>query len=213
MHKQIQLVDTTTKQRMEMTHLKLQINIANFMVETQFDMTFINHSNLVREGELNLPLNQGCTICGYALDIYGRMVDGVIVERKRGREAFETTGGMNSCGMIEHTIGNVFKTRIYPFLPNSSRTVRVKTIEDMLICTHEDCYKLEYHFPVNVRQLDSLDISIEISMNSVHEPHISSDVLGDLLFIKTNEFRCCRYRFLFLCNLGCILQPGREHGQ
>ena len=60
-------------------------------------------------------LPEGSTISGYALDIQGKMIDGVAVEKDKGRQVFEkiVRQGIDP-GLIEWTKGNNFKTRVFP---------------------------------------------------------------------------------------------------
>ena len=47
------------------------------------------------EGDLYFPLPEGATVSGYALDIEGRMIDGVAVEKHKGRQVFENIVGLH----------------------------------------------------------------------------------------------------------------------
>ena len=44
-------------------------------------MTFRNPLPYATEGDLYFPLPEGATVSGYALDVLGRTVDGVVVGR------------------------------------------------------------------------------------------------------------------------------------
>lgn len=50
-------------------------------------MTFANPQDRQREGDLYFPLPEGAAVCGYALDIQGIIVDGVVVDRQQGKWA------------------------------------------------------------------------------------------------------------------------------
>lgn len=49
------------------------------------EMIFKNDGDQEEEGELEFPLADGATICGYAVDINGAMVEGTIVEKETAR--------------------------------------------------------------------------------------------------------------------------------
>ncbi len=54
-------------------------------------------------------------MAGYALDIGGRMVDGVGVTKEKARVVLETEMRRRvDPGLVEHVRGNVFRTRIFP---------------------------------------------------------------------------------------------------
>ena len=93
-------------------------------------ITFTNPNSRTFEGELEFPLPAGATVCGYALEVNGEMVPGVVCEKETARTAFENERkkGIDP-GVVEHVKGNVWKTRIYPLLPNVPRKARVDYIE------------------------------------------------------------------------------------
>ena len=93
-------------------------------------ITFTNPNPRTFEGELEFPLPAGATVCGYALEVNDEMVPGVVCEKETARTAFENERkkGVDP-GVVEHVKGNVWKTRIYPLLPNVPRKARVDYIE------------------------------------------------------------------------------------
>jgi len=95
-------------------------------------LSIANRSDRVLEGDLYFPLPQGATVSGYALDIEGKMVDGVAVEKHKGREVFEkiVRQGIDP-GLIEWTKGNNFKTRVFPIPAKGSRTIRVNYVAEL----------------------------------------------------------------------------------
>ena len=75
---------------------------------------------------LAFPLPDGAAVCGYALEINGAMVDGVVVPKEKARVAFETEQrrGVDP-GLVEAVKGNVYRTRVYPVPASGTRRVRV----------------------------------------------------------------------------------------
>lgn len=98
------------------------------MVKTT--ITFTNPNSRVFEGELEFPVPDGTTVCGYELEINGEMVPGVVVGKEEARTAFENEKrkGVDP-GIVEHVKGNVWRTRIYPLNPNTPRRASVTVIE------------------------------------------------------------------------------------
>ena len=92
-------------------------------------ITFTNPNERAFEGDLEFPLPNGATVCGYALEIDGTMVPGVVCGKEEARTAFENEKrkGVDP-GLVEHVKGNVWKTRIYPLLPKVPRKARVEFI-------------------------------------------------------------------------------------
>jgi len=113
------MVEENGKSRpLGLTNLDVLVRIHGYVAETTTTMTFSNPYPRVLEGDLYFPLPEGATISGYALDINGKMVDGVAVEKHKGREVFEAVvrQGVDP-GLIEWTKGNNFKTRVFPSRP------------------------------------------------------------------------------------------------
>ena len=119
-------------EEMVLTKLDVDVRIHGFLAETTSTMTFHNPHDRVLEGDIYFPLPEGSTVNGYALDIEGRMVDGVAVEKERARVIFESIvrQGIDP-GLIEWTRGNTFKTRIFPIPAKGSRTIRVRYVSEI----------------------------------------------------------------------------------
>lgn len=60
-----------------------KVNGLHAVVETT--LVFHNPNARDLEGELIFPLPDGAAVCGYALDIGGVLVDGVVVTKERAR--------------------------------------------------------------------------------------------------------------------------------
>ncbi len=97
--------------------------IAEFTVTARFD----NPSEDVLEGEFNFELPAGAVVTGYALDIEGRMIDGVLVEPLKAERAYEdkVRQGIDP-GVAKVTRANIFSTRVFPIPGEGSRTIRVR---------------------------------------------------------------------------------------
>jgi len=95
-------------------------------------ITFTNPNGRVFAGELEFPLPDGATVCGYALEVNGVMTPGVICEKEKARAAFENEmrKGVDP-GLVEHVKGNLWKTRIYPLNPNEPRKAIVAYLEPL----------------------------------------------------------------------------------
>lgn len=93
-------------------------------VETAITFTNPNHRPFA--GELEFPIPDGATVCGYALEVNGTMVPGVVCEKEKARVAFENEmrKGVDP-GIVENVKGNIWRTRIYPLMPNQPRKAKV----------------------------------------------------------------------------------------
>lgn len=96
-------------------------------VKTSF--VFTNPNPRTMAGELEFPIPDGAFVCGYALEVNGEMIPGVVCEKEKARVAFEneTRKGVDP-GIVEQVKGNVWKTRIFPLNSKTPRKAEVEYI-------------------------------------------------------------------------------------
>jgi len=100
---------------MRLHELRVSVKVVGHVATTTWDMTVANPQTRVLEGELVFPLGEGQTISRFAMDVNGKLQEGVPVERDKGRTAFEQIVRRNvDPGLLEKTAGNSFRTRVYP---------------------------------------------------------------------------------------------------
>jgi len=142
------------------SRLAVEARIVGYLAETRMTMTFANPHGRALAGDLYFPLPEGATVSGYALDIDGAMVDGVVVEKDRGRQVFESVvrQGIDP-GLVEWTKGNNFKVRVFPIPARGARTVRVDYVSDVV----EGADGAAYHLPLRFRQ-PVADVSLRVKV-------------------------------------------------
>jgi tetratricopeptide (TPR) repeat protein len=147
-----------------LSKLVVEAKIFGFITETKMTMTFKNPHNRILEGELYFPLPQGSTVSGYALDIDGKMVDGVVVEKKKARVVFEkeVRKGVDP-GIVEWVKGNNFKTRVYPIPAKGSRTVSVSYVSHLEVSKGQSSYRLPLAF---TKKLESFTLRVEVQQTN-----------------------------------------------
>ncbi|MBQ8113668.1 MAG: DUF2135 domain-containing protein [Kiritimatiellae bacterium] len=96
-------------------------------VKTSF--VFTNPNPRAMAGELEFPIPDGAFVCGYALEVNGEMIPGVVCDKEKARVAFEneTRKGVDP-GIVEQVKGNIWKTRIFPLNPKTPRKAEVEYI-------------------------------------------------------------------------------------
>ena len=96
-------------------------------VKTSF--VFTNPNPRTMAGELEFPIPDGAFVCGYALEVNGEMIPGVVCDKEKARVAFEneTRKGVDP-GIVEQVKGNIWKTRIFPLNPKTPRKAEVEYI-------------------------------------------------------------------------------------
>lgn len=143
------------------SRVEIKSRVLDFLAETEVTLVFHNPNARVMEGELMCPLPAGATVQGYALDINGRMVDGVPVPKQKARVAFEEEVNKQvDPGLVEWSGGDMFKTRVYPIPAGGTRTVRLRYSTVLPV----DAAGVSIlRLPMNFKEkLDSLKLRVEV---------------------------------------------------
>jgi len=158
------------EQPIELKSLDIKVLVCGQFARTTQTMRFSNPNRRNLEGELIFPLPDNATVCGYALDIDGELVDGVIVPKQQARMILEMEirKGVDP-GLIEQVQGNVYKTRVYPIPPHGSRTVQISYTSELVT---SGC-SAAYHLPLgHAEELAAVSLRVEVSQTPV-KPEIS----------------------------------------
>ncbi len=175
------------KKKMEalsLSKVSIDVRILGYIAETRMTLTFYNPNNRVLAGDLYFPLPQGATISGYALDMKGVMVDGVVVEKHKARQVFEkiVRQGIDP-GLVEWVKGNNFKTRVFPIPAKGSRTVMVKYISDLADAKLGQVYHLPLNFKDKVKEFS---LRVEV-VKSTFKPKLHKNQLDHFQFKKWRD--------------------------
>ncbi len=125
-------VDDADESSISITGLDIKAKVTANVAVTTYDIVFYNDSSRDLEGEFEFPLKQGQSVCGFALDINGKLRDGVIVEKEKGRQVFEDVVRKQvDPALLEITAGNNYKARVYPIPAKGSRHIQIKIQETL----------------------------------------------------------------------------------
>lgn len=163
--------------------MDVHVIIRDLLAETTLTLTFRNPHDQTLEGEFLFPLPEGSTVSGYGLDIDGEIVEGAVVEKQKARVAFEKEVRKSiDPGLVEWVRGNNFRTRVYPILPNKSRTVMIRYVSNLLSDQGEGIYIL----PLNMqRTIADFHLKVEVVKGTV-KPEASSG-LANFRFSKWED--------------------------
>jgi Vault protein inter-alpha-trypsin domain len=121
----------------------IAVRITGDVAETVIELNFRNDGDRVAEGEFVLPLPEGATVSGYALEVVDKMRAAVSVEKQRARTAYETVKNRKiDPGIVEREAGNIYRTQIYPIPAKGTKRLRISYTE-----TLRDSYSLPLDFP------------------------------------------------------------------
>ena len=143
-----------------MTELMVTAEVNGRIVTTTYDMIFESNSSRTLEGELEFPLGDGQTVSGYALDVDGKMREGVVVDKAKARKTFENIvrRGIDP-GLVEKTKGNNFKTRVYPLTKGHPRHVRITYNQEIRVSEGKQTYSLPFY---SNELLDKFSLNVKV---------------------------------------------------
>lgn len=171
-------------ERLSLAKVAVEVEIFGFLAETKMTMTFRNPYNRQLAGDFYFPLPEGAMISGYALDINSIMVDGVVVEKEKGRIVFEkiVRQGIDP-GLVEWVKGNNFRTRVFPIPARGSRTVMVRYISQISFKDKSALYRLPLNFSAKVGEFS---LRIEV-IKALAKPVVKEGGPGGLQFNRWHE--------------------------
>ena len=126
------LIAPAAEQPVQLRHARIEGEVQAGIAQTRITLEFHNPNQRVLEGELQFPLGEGQQITGFALDINGELREAVPVPKDRGRQVFEEIArrGVDP-GLLEQTVGNQFRLRVYPLPAGGSRRVQLVVREPL----------------------------------------------------------------------------------
>nr|WP_315136640.1 VIT domain-containing protein [uncultured Capnocytophaga sp.] len=140
---EVKVVNERNANPMVLQDLSIDILVIGQTAVTTMEMTFYNPNSRVMEGEFQFPLADGQQVSRFALDINGKMREGVVVNKTSGRKAFEeiVRRGVDP-GLLEKTEGNNFKARVYPMPAQGTRRVLIAFEQELHERDGQDYYFL-----------------------------------------------------------------------
>ncbi len=180
---QIELTDTNAAP-MQVQELSIAAAVRGLYARVDTTLVFKNPNPRLLEGDLIFPLPDAAAVCGYALDINGVLVDGVVVKKEKARVAFEAeTRRRVDPGIVEHVKGNLYRTRIYPLPANGTRTIRLSYTTPLALAPNGDAVLL---LPMPRETIVKLAIKIEVAADGLPAPELGG--LGDRRFEQAENF-------------------------
>lgn len=117
----------TASQELRLSDLSLDLDVVGALVDVTLTTRFANPSRDTLEGRFNFELPEGAVITGYALDIEGQLLDGVLMDHLKARRTFDSKvrEGIDP-GLAEVSRDNLFSTRVFPIPSEGERTIQLR---------------------------------------------------------------------------------------
>jgi Ca-activated chloride channel family protein len=183
----VRMAEEGPSQPLSIEKMDVQVSATAFLAETTTTIVFRNDNARALEGELVFPLPEGATLSGYALDVEGVLVDGVVVEQQKARIVFEqeVRKGIDP-GLAEWVKGSNFRTRIWPVPARGTRTVRVRYLSALSVRGSDTGLEATYVLPMVRQKISLFSLRIEVAKTQV-TPEIRSGDLATLHFDRWEE--------------------------
>lgn len=176
--------DTGKYLPLKMSELKVDVKVVANLATTTMSMTFYNDLNRVLEGQLSFPLGEGQTVSRFAMDVNGKLREGVIVEKAKGRQVFEEVVRQQiDPGLLEWTKGNTFKSRVYPIPAKGSKQIVIAYEQELINAGNGFLYLLPLQFKDKV---DRFSVKVEVFKQEL-EPDLAKNELENFRFEKWHE--------------------------
>lgn len=182
----ILIPDEESKKQVQLTieEIKIDVRVVGNIAVTTTEITFYNANDRVYEGQFYFPLGEGQTVSRFALDINGKMREGVVVEKAKGRQVFETIVRKNiDPGLLEWTKGNNFKSRIYPIPAKGYRKVLVAYEQELTDAGKGFVYTLPLKYEKPVKKFT---VNVEVFKQDA-EPVMEESKMEFISFSKWRE--------------------------
>ncbi|MFB9079099.1 VIT domain-containing protein [Flavobacterium procerum] len=174
-------VENQKKNSVTLQDVEIETKILGNLATTTATYIFYNSSDRILEGNFTLPLPEGVSISGYALDINGSLREAVPVPKERAKEVFESIEKRNvDPGIIEKVTGNNFRTRIYPITAKGSRMIQITYNQELKNSATDYLYFLSFGNAVNIPKFN-LKVLINESLTT---PKITENPDGSFAFQK-----------------------------
>lgn len=160
----------------EINKLDIDLAVIGNIAETTVDVTFYNPNDRIMEGTVKFPLTSDQEIIEFHLDINGKLRKASIVEKEKGRVAYEATIRQNiDPGLLEKSADNSFKARVFP--------IPAKGYKRAVFKIQEELKYVNGNFLYNLPMKKGLKIP-EFSLNATLYSDSKPESPKDLEFIK-----------------------------
>ncbi len=118
-----------SKRELGISSLEVDVDVRGDIAETTVTVAFENPTSSILEGQFVLNMARGAAVTGYALDINGTLIDGVLETKYKAAEAYQRRVNVRiDPGLAEVDYSDKFETRIYPIPARGSRTIRLRMV-------------------------------------------------------------------------------------
>ncbi|MDJ0522369.1 MAG: VIT domain-containing protein [Planctomycetota bacterium] len=164
---------------------KVSAEIQDRIASVTVEQVFHNHGGRQLEGTYLFPLPEGAVVSKFAMTMFGKMVQGEIIERQEARRIYESiVRRRRDPGLLEYMGRGLFRARVFPIEPHKDLTIRI-TYQQVL---PEDAGTVEFRYPLATDRLNAapvqsvaVDVRVRSSVDikTVYSPSHSVEIKRD----------------------------------
>ncbi len=196
---------------LRVSSVDVNIEVRGNRAVTTMDMSFINETDRILEGQLVFPLAEGQSVNRFALDVNGALREGVVVEKEKGQEVYEATIRQNvDPGLLELTQGNNYKARVYPIPAKGNKRLVIAYEQELVYEADQWLYLLPLAMP---DLLDNFHLKVSVFQQE-QKPTAAYNNLANLNFEKWQEHYVAEIketRFRANKQLGFVVPVPKDH--
>jgi Ca-activated chloride channel family protein len=151
---------------------RVEAKIRDRIAEVTVEQVFRNHTSMQLEGTYLFPLPEGAVVSDFAMTMFGKMVQGEVIERDRARRIYESiVRTRRDPGLLEYMGRGLFQARVFPIEPHKDLTIRLQ-FQQVL---PENDGTLEFRYPLATDRLNAATVS-SVAFSAVIDSEV--DVKG-----------------------------------
>ena len=118
--------DAAHDRALALRRFEVEVAIRGAVTETTITASFDNPGKDILEGDFSLAMPAGAVVTGYALDVEGQMIDGVLVDRPKAKAVYEARVRQRVDPGLAEIVDGAFHTRVFPIPPGGGRKIRLR---------------------------------------------------------------------------------------
>jgi Ca-activated chloride channel family protein len=154
---------------LEVVYHHVNVSINGNVAETEIDQEFYNPSDMLLEGYYIFPIPSGAVIKDFSMVINGKEMQAELLDAIKAKQIYEDiVRQIKDPALLEYTGKGIFKVRIFPIEPGSTKKVRISYREVL----DYDNGMYEYIYPLNTEKFSAKplkDVSIKIDLKTNKE--------------------------------------------
>lgn len=170
---------------LEVSQHQVEVKIDGLIATTAVDEEFYNPNDQRLEGTYLFPVPKDAHIDKFSMEVGGKMTDAELLPAEKARQIYEDiVRTMRDPALLEYAGRDVFKARIFPIEPRSSKQVRI-TYTELL---KSDAGALSYIYPLgtekfSAKPIKNLGVKVEIKSDeplaSIYSPSHKVEIKRD----------------------------------